>query len=217
MKPTNVKLLKGLSAAALLAGANLAMAETVTIPATVTVNNAINFTSTGSLNFGTVRSIGDTTASECAGLTIPVSASATPPTAPVAASGGTYATTCTGAGSAVVQAVGGTPARPILTIAGVAPFTTLNLTVPNAAVDLTAASVPPGSAKFQVLDFTAVKTSGTAALITLTAGAGTFQTDAGGGATLQIGGTLITDPGTPSTGTYQDLAYSGTFNVTVAY
>ena len=213
MKPMNVKLLSGIGAAALVAGANLALAESVTIPATVTVNNAINFTSTGTLDFGIVRANADGTDKECVGLVL----STTSLSLTTAASGALFSAACTGAGSAVIQAVGGTVARPVLTVAGVAPFTTLTLKVPNTAQDLAASSTPPGSAKFQIMDFTATKTSGTPASVTISAGSGTFQTDATGGATLTIGASLVTDPGTPTAVTYQDVAYAGTFDVEVNY
>ena len=49
----NNKLAKGIAAALLLAGTGSAMAETLTVPATVSVNNAIDFQFTGSLDFGT--------------------------------------------------------------------------------------------------------------------------------------------------------------------
>lgn len=110
-----------------------------------------------------------------------------------------------------MQAVGGTPARPVFTIAGVAPFTTLQLTLPATAVNLTAAT-GPGTAQFQLVDFTAFKTSGTAGAVTTT-----IAVDATGGATFNVGATLITDPTTPTITTYQDLAYSGSFDVAVAY
>ncbi len=214
MKPTNVKLLKGLSAAALLAGANLAMAETVTVPATVTVNNAINFTFTGTLDFGQVRAKASPTAATCVGLQLPASAGAATlitPAGTVAA----YNTACTTKTDTTnglsLQAVGGTPARPVFTIAGVAPFTTLQLALPSAAEDLTA-STGPGTAQFQLVDFTAFKTSGTPGGVTTT-----ISTDATGGATFNVGATLITDPSGPTTSNYQDLAYTGDFDVSVTY
>lgn len=208
MKQRNQKLVTGLSAAMLLMGANVALAETVTVPATVTVNNAIDFTFTGTLDFGEVRANGDSTAAECSGIVLS-------PTSLVLTAAPTSAT-CSSAGTSVIQAVGGTVARPVFTIAGVAPFTTLNLTVPNTAVDLTAAT-GPGTAQFQLINFTAQKTSAPAGAITLVAGAGTFQTDAVGGAVFTVGATLITDPGTPTIVTYQDLAYAGSFDVSVTY
>lgn len=210
MKQRNQKLATGLSAAMLLMGANVALAESVTVPATVTVNNAINFTFTGSLNFGQVRAVADATAAECIGLQI---ASSAAPAALAAPTGTTamYTAACTSTGTSAMQAVGGTPARPVFTIAGVAPFTTLQLALPSAAVNLTAAT-GPGTAQFQLVDFTGFKTSGTAGPVTTT-----IAVDATGGATFNVGATLITDPTTPTITTYQDLAYTGSFNVAVTY
>lgn len=208
MKQRNQKLASGLSAAMLLMGANVALAETVNVPASVTVNNAIDFTFTGTLDFGEVRANADSTVAECSGIVLS-------PTSLVLTAAPTSAT-CSSAGTSVIQAVGGTVARPVFTIAGVAPFTTLNLTVPNTAVDLTAAT-GPGTAQFQLINFTAQKTSAPAAAITITAGAGTFAVDAAGGAVFTVGATLITDPTAVTTVTYQDLAYSGSFDVSVVY
>jgi hypothetical protein len=211
MKQRNQKLVTGLSAAMLLMGTQLALAEQVSVPATVTVNNAINFTFTGTLNFGQVRAAADSSASECVGLVM----SANSAVAFAAASGGTmFAAACTGAGTAVLQAVGGTPARPVFTVAGVAPFTNLTLTLPTVAVDLTAAT-GPGTAQFQLVDFTAYKTSGTPGNVPTTAGG--LTTDSAGGAVFAVGATLITHPGAIATPTYQDLAYNGNFTVAVNY
>jgi hypothetical protein len=208
MKKHNFKLAKSLSAAMILMGSNLAIAETVTVPATVTVNNAIDFTFTGTLDFGQVRATADSTAAECSGIVLS-------PTSLTLAAAPTSAT-CSSAGTSVIQGVGGTVARPVFTLAGIAPFTTMNLTVPNTAVNLIAAT-GPGTAQFQLINFTAQKTSAPVAPITIAAGLGTVQTDALGGATFTVGATLITDPGTPSITTYQDLAYVGSFDVTVTY
>ena len=208
MKQRNQKLVTGLSAAMLLMGANVALAETVNVPATVTVNNAIDFTFTGTLDFGQIRAASDSTAAECSGLVLsPTSLTLT--AAPTSA-------TCSSAGTSVIQGVGGTVARPVFTLAGVAPFTTMQLTVPNAAVNLTAAT-GPNTPQFQLIAFTAHKTSAPASAITITAGAGTFLTDAGGGATFTVGATLITEPTAVSGTSYQDLAYAGSFDVSVTY
>ena len=214
MKVRDFKIAKSLSVAMLLMGSNLALAETRNVPATVTVNNAINFTFTGSLNFGQIRAKASLVAAECVGLVM----SGNPAVAFAPASAGTmYAAACTSAGTAVLQAVGGTPARPVFTIAGVAPFTGLTLTLPTTAVDLTAAT-GPGTAQFQLVDFTAYKTSGTPGNVATTAGA--LTVDAAGGAVFNVGATLITHPGLlvgASSINYQDLAYAGNFDVTVAY
>lgn len=211
MKQRNQKLATGLSAAMLCMCSSVALAETVNVPATVSVNNAIDFTFTGTLDFGEVRATASDTATQCSGLTLPLTSLTL-----TAAAGAAYTAICTGAGPSVIQAVGGTVARPTFTIAGVAPFTTMEVTVPNTAVDLTAAT-GPGTAQFQLVLFTAQKTSTPAGAIALTAGVGDIATDAAGGATFTVGATLITDPSGPTTPTYQDLAYSGSFDVEVNY
>lgn len=208
MKKTTFKLAQGLSIAALGMCSSLALAETVTVPASVTVNNAIDLTFTGTLNFGEVRATADSTAAECAGLVLS-------PTSLVLTAAPTSAT-CSGTGTSVIQGVGGTVERPVFTVAGIAPFTTLNLTVPSVAVDLTAAT-GPGTAQFQLTNFTAHKTSAPIAAIAITAGAGSFPVDAAGGAVFTVGATLITDPTAVTTITYQDLAYTGSFDVSVTY
>lgn len=219
MKQRDFKLAKSLSAAMILMGSNLAMAENVTVPATVTVNNAINFTFLGTLDFGSVRAKSSATASKCIGLQIPAGASAAALITP-AGTTTDYDLECTtktdSAAGLSLQAVGGTPARPVFTIAGVAPFTSLTLTVPTGKTALTAAT-GPGTAQFSLVDFTAYKTSGTPGTITLASSIGTIATDATGGAVFNVGATLITDDTGPTTATYQDLAYTGTFVVTVAY
>jgi hypothetical protein len=209
MKQSKLNLAKSLGAASLLMGSSLALAENVTVPATVTVNNAINFTFTGSLDFGQVRAAASATAAQCVGLQIAAGAGAAAVTTAVTTAA--YNAACTTKTGASLQAVGGTPARPVFTLAGVAPFTTLQLTLPSAAVPLTAAT-GPNTAQFQLIDFTGYKTSGTAGAVTTT-----IATDATGGAVFNVGATLLTDPTGPTTNTYQDLAYSGTFVVTVTY
>lgn len=210
MKKCNHNLAKGLGVAVLLMGSSLALAETVNVPATVTVNNAIDFTFTGSLNFGEVRATADATDLTCVGLTL-----AANPATPIG-SQVTPAACSAGAGTAVMQAVGGTPERPVFTIAGVAPFTTMNLTVPTTNIDLTAAT-GPGTPQFFLSAFTAYKTSATAGAITITAGAGTIAVDATGGATFTVGATLGTHLGAGVSTAYQDLAYAGAFDVVVTY
>ncbi len=202
-------LTKGMAAALLLAGAGSAIAETLTVPATVSVNNAIDFQFTGSLNFGTLRATADATLDTCAILELPAN-----PASPVAAVASGAGTLCTaGAGTAVIQSVGGTPARPAFTIAAVAPFTTLNLTLPAANITLVGAAVPPGSANFTVGNFTAYRTSGTPGAITTT-----IATGSGGTAAFSVGAQIATHVAAITAPVYQDgTPYSGTFDVTVAY
>jgi hypothetical protein len=210
MKQRNQTMLKTLGVAMMLVGANAAMAETVTVPASVTVNNAIDFTFTGALDFGQVRATPAAAVDECAGLVMGL----TNTTLTAATTGTGFDLLCTDTDGAL-QSVGGTPTRPVFTIAGVAPFATLTLTLPAptvlAAVNLTAAT-GPGTPQFKLTDFTARKTSGTAANIAGT----TFLTDADGGATFTVGATLITEVAA-TTGTYQDMVYSGEFDVSVDY
>lgn len=218
MKKCNHNLAKGLGVAVLLMGSSLALAETVSVPATVTVNNAIDFSFTGALDFGEVRATGDATIELCAGLTL-----AANPATPISAQ--VLPATCTGLGTAVMQAVGGTPARPVFTITGVAPFTNLDVTVPTTAtglnglegvVDLLAAT-GPDTPQFHLSAFTVYRTSGTPGVVALTAGVGTIQTTGAGDATFTVGATLGTHEGAVIGTTYQDLPYTGSFDVEVAY
>lgn len=223
MKQLNQKVVKGLSVAMLLVGANAAMAaETLTVPATVSVNNAIDFTFTGTLDFGTLRATASGVANDCRIITMPAN-----PASPLAAvssyppASSDFTTICTVvAPTAAMAVVGGTPARPVFTLAGLAPFTTLKLTLPSGAanvVDLVGA-LPPGSAQFSVGDFTAYKTSTPAAAITLTAGAGTIQADGSGGATFTVGASIASDSTVFAGENYQDgVPYAGAFDVTVSY
>jgi hypothetical protein len=211
MKQRNQKLVTGLSAAMLCMCSSVVLAETVTVPATVTVNNAIDFTFTGTMDFGEVRATADTTAGECAGLVLQTN------TLVLGAAAANATASCTAAGTAVIQGVGGTVARPVFTIAGVAPFTTLTLTVPNTDIPMLGAAVPPGTPRFFLRQFTAEKTSAPAGVLTLTSGVGPIVTDALGGAVFTVGANLITDNTAPTLAVYQDVAYAGSFTVTVAY
>lgn len=198
---------KGLGATLLLASASTAFAETVNVPATLTVDNTIDFTTTGTLDFGTVRATPDNSAAvNCVGLTMP----ANPALALNSTLGTAGAAACTATGTAVLQAVGGTPTRPEFSIAGVAAFTTLTLTLPT-TVDLTT-TAPAGSPIFRLVDFTAYRTSGTPAAVTTT-----VQVDGSGNATFNVGATLLTDPGMPTTSAYENAAYTGNFDVQVAF
>lgn len=197
--------------AAVLAVAGLssltAMAETATVSATVTVDNSIDFTATGTMNFGTLRAKADNTGTNCAYLTLV----ANPATTTLQSTAGANTTAnCGNTGGSTLQAVGGTIARPTFTIGGVAGFTTLAVTLPT-EVELTAA-LAPGAASFYLRDFTAYKTSGTPGAVT-----STIQVDGTGAATFVLGATLATD-GEASTSGYEDsIPYSGDIEVEVAY
>lgn len=203
---------KILGATVLLVGSSAALAETVTVPATVTVDNTIDFALVGTMDFGIVRATVDPTSTECVGLTLP----ADPTAATTAVLGTAAATACTaGAGDAVIQSVGGTLARPAFTVGGLPAFTSLVLTVPSGTSDLTLAIPPAGAPVLQLIDFTAHDTGADSA-VALTSGVGAVVADAAGDIAFSVGATLITDPGTPTL-TYQNVAYTGSYDVTVAY
>jgi hypothetical protein len=213
MKQRNQTMLKTLGVAMMLVGANAAIAaESVTVPASVTVNNAIDFTFTGALNFGQVRATPDDTDLTCAGLVMPAN--------PAESLEQDTPAICTaGDGDAIIQSVGGTPERPVFTIAGVAPFSNMEITLPTTTSAITA-NTGPGTAQFTLSEFTAYKTSGTPSDIPLTAGVGEIQANATGTATFTVGATLGTHLGAISTAAnavYQDLTYTGTFIVSVDY
>ncbi|HEY7885069.1 MAG TPA: DUF4402 domain-containing protein [Cellvibrionaceae bacterium] len=201
------KLSKGVGAALLLVGASAALAETVTVPATVSVNNAIDFTFTGTLDFGEIRATASPTVDECAVLALPAN-----PASPLGASADPTQLCADGAGVAVIQSVGGTPARPVFTVAGVAPFSNLSLTLPAAPITLSAA-LPPGSATFTVGEFTAYRTSGTPGVITTV-----IQANGTGDATFTVGAEIATHVAAIVDPLYEDgIPYTGSFDVTVEY
>jgi hypothetical protein len=204
-----------LSAVLLIGAAGLAQAETVTVPATATVDNTIDFTFTGSLDFGTIRATADNSAvTTCVGLTIP----ANPASATTATLGTAGAAACTsGAGTSVLQSVGGTIARPAFAVAGLAPFTGLKVTVPTTAVNMTLTPAPATGSIFQLLDFTVYQTTGTPASVTLTSGVGNIAANATGNIGFSVGASLITDPASTATLAYENSAYTASFDVLVAY
>lgn len=203
------KLATGIGAAVLMLSAGGAVAEIVNVPATVTVNNAIDFQFTGTLDFGTLRATADETADTCAILELPAN-----PNQQIASIASGTGTLCDdGAGNAVIQSVGGTPARPSFTIAAVAPFTTLKLVLPTTAIQLVGAAVPPGSANFTVGNFTAYRTSGTPGAVTTT-----ISTDANGTAAFTVGAQIATHVAAITAPVYQDgTPYTGNFDVEVTY
>ena len=201
------KLTKAIGTAALLVGASSALAETVTVPASVSVNNAIDFTFTGTLDFGTIRATADVDNTDCAVLSLPAN-----PASPIAAVASGGSSLCVAAGDAVIQSVGGVPARPEFAIAGVAPFTNLTLTLPAAPITLEA-NLPAGSANFTVGNFTAYRTSGTPGAITTT-----IQTASDGIASFTMGAEIATHVAAIVSPAYENgIPYEGTFDVTVAY
>ncbi|WP_124748930.1 hypothetical protein [Alteromonas facilis] len=181
-----------------------ANAETLSVPAAATVDNTINFALTGTFDVGTIRATVDADNTECTGVVIPANPATATSTFTGAPCGG-------GAGDAELQIVGGTITRPQFDITGLASFTTLNLTLPSAAVNLTLNPAPAGAPVLQLVNFTGYQTSGTPAAVTTTVTA-----DASGNISFLVGASLITDPGTPTLA-YENTGYAGSFDVTVAY
>jgi hypothetical protein len=216
MKQRNQKLVTGLSAAMLLMGANAALAETLTVPATVTVDNAIDFQFTGELDFGTVRATAATSAGHCAIIAV-VAGAAAPAVSAVAGVGADDLAACVSVGTtAALQSVGGTLERPIFTLAGLAGFSSLTLTLPAAGVFLSGTGLPPGSSRFLLGNFTAHQLTGgsTGAITTSITANGT------GAASFNVGAQLATDPALATglgVGYQNNIAYTGSFDVTVNY
>lgn len=191
-----------------------ALAETQTVTATVTVDNSIDFTVTGTMDFGTLRAVGYSGAGDCAFVTL----AANPATTALTATAGANATAaCANTANAAVQAIGGTLARPVFAIAGVPAFSTLDITVPG-LVELTA-PLAPGSASFFLDDFTAYKISGggTPGAITIAANAGVIQVNGSGAATFSVGATLYTDDTFTGQNYENNIAYTGDIEVEVNY
>jgi hypothetical protein len=210
------KITKILGATFVLVATTSVMAETLTVPSTVTVDNTIDFQTLGSLDFGIVRATVDGAGSLCAGIVV----SANPATANTTTLAGTAATACPNVGTSVLQTVGGTVARPTFTVAGLAPFTVLQIAVPNtttAPVEMDLTPKPAGAPSLQLYDFTVYRSSGTTpAFVTLTNGAGTIDASSTGAIAFSVGATLTTDAAA-STLTYQNVAYTADFDVTVTY
>jgi hypothetical protein len=211
------KLTKGLGFAALVALAGSVQAETVTVDASVQVDNAIDFTVAGAMNFGIVRATPNVADGECVGLRMPAN-----PASPLANVGfADLDPLCTAntADVAIIQAVGGTPERPILTIQGVPAFSNMKLEFETDPIAMVT-TAPAGSPTFTLTDLTAYKTSGTPGNIAIDpiTGAGEVTVDAAGLATFTMGGTLLTHVGTLDPGAnYLDSTYTGSFEVTVSY
>lgn len=208
-KPANIACL---SALFLATTAGIANAEVLNVPAKVTVDNTIDFTMTGELNFGTLRATADNSATKtCVGITLPADANAS-----INSTLGTDAgTACaTGAGNAVLQSVGGSIERPKFKVAGLAPFTKLKLTLPSSGGEMSLSPQPPGSSVFQLHDFTGYQTSGTPGAVSASTG---IVADTNGDIEFTVGATIITDPTNTATADYQNAEYAGAFDVEVTY
>lgn len=208
---------KILGATVLLVGSSLATAETLTVPTTVAVDNTIDFSLTGTLDFGIIRATPGQTVSECVALVVP----ANPATAVSNSILGTETAALCSAGAAadgVIQNVGGTITRPEFTVAGLAAFTTLTVTVPvtSDAIALTLNPAPAGASILNLRDFGVYQSSGTAGDIALTTGSGTITANATGDIVFNVGATMATDVVATSPA-YENTTYSGEFDVEVAF
>lgn len=218
------KITKILGATVALAASNIVLAEDVTVPATVTVDNTIDFTFTGSLDFGILRATGDQDSGECSGITIPADPAEAINT-DISLSTDAIAACPAGVGTntSIMQSIGGTIARPVFTITGIANFTQLSLSLPDTTVAPIFMKLdggqPATAPDFALYDFTAYQTSGTAVDVTMDAtGNGSVTADNAGIITFTLGATITTDPDTFTTSSYQDsTAYVTTLPVTVDY
>ncbi|NDV91716.1 hypothetical protein GTH32_11025 [Alteromonas sp. 345S023] len=218
MKLLNKMIVKALAGSALLSVAGSTLATEVTVQASTTVDNAIDLTVAGTLNFGTVRAVVGSADGDCAGLTLPAEDGQ-----PLeAASGTAFTAACTAPSDAVLIAVDNSVERPEFTVAGLAPFTNVTLSAINGGTDgrLEITGAPSTIPWFVLTDWTAYQSSGfSPAAIDLTT-TGNIAADSNGeivftvGATLQTAATPTTDG---ITAAYQEEAHEGEFTVEVVY
>lgn len=169
-----------------------AEAETITSTADVTVQNAIGFTETSALTFGTIVAIGDgTVGGNAATIAMGVGA----------ANASTVTNVGGGADDLIIELTVGDRAE--YDITGAAPNTGLNLTIPSAPVVLDCDACSGAQPDFSVATWIANDT------------AGVVTTDGSGDFTLYVGATLSTDPS--STAPYEDGLYDGDYDVSVNY
>lgn len=210
-------IIKTVAISALLTAVGTSVATEVTVNASATVNNAIDLTVAGALNFGTVRATVGSADGDCAGITLP----AQPGQPLVAASGGDFGTDCTPA-DAVLTAIDNAVERPEFTVAGLSPFTTVTLAAINKDDDaaLSVAGAPATVAGFLLRDWTAFQSSGFSPdAIDLTS-TDNITADNAGEIVFTVGATLqtATNPTTDGINVdYQDSAYEGEFTVEVTY
>ncbi|NRB23577.1 DUF4402 domain-containing protein [Shewanella sp.] len=205
---TNVKTLSKVIAIALLAaGSTQATAEeTAPSTATVKVQNAFDLAQVTGIDFGTIRVTSDigtaTATAEVATVTIYANGDSPSADSKVKASA-----------QVIVDGAAAT-----YTIAKVAPFSKLELTLPaDDAVTLKAASAPSETSNFLLSGFEAYITSG--ANKGKAYAAKNLAADSEGNVTFSVGATLKTDKrGTEGAITaYVDGDYTGTFDVVVSY
>jgi hypothetical protein len=207
---------KIMGATILLVGSSAALAETLSVPATATVDNTIDFTVAGTMDFGTLRAKPGATANQCKSIVVP--ANPADPTTNSIVGVETNLICGNDAADAVLQSVGGVISRPVFTVAGLAPFTTLEVTLPVALADVTLAlnPAPANASVFKLRDFTAFQSSGTAADVAITGGKGDIASNATGDIVFSVGVTIFTDVSTGSLA-YENAAYEGDFDVIVDY
>ncbi|MGH1398031.1 MAG: hypothetical protein ACRBCT_02345 [Alphaproteobacteria bacterium] len=186
---------KSVCAAALLCAvsATPALAQTVTVPVNATISNTVTATATQGMNYGTV--VASTDGTNAVTYLLGSDGTLTPGTA---------------GGTSVASQVDATGLQPgLVTITNAADGSTLNVTI-DSVVDPT-----DGSNSFATSLFTYRRNSEiTEQSATVgTAFTMTYADNAGAGSTLAIGATLT---GAGAT-TYDDGAYVGSFEVTVAY
>lgn len=216
MKLLNKMVVKALAGSALLSVAGSTLATEVTVQASTTVDNAIDLTVAGTLNFGTVRAVVGSATGDCAGLTLPAEDGQ-----PLEAASGTdFTAACTAQSDAVLIAVDNAVERPEFTVAGLAPFTNVTLSAINGGTDgrLEITGAPSTIPWFVLTDWTAFQSSGfSPAAIDLTT-TGNISADSAGEIVFTVGATLQTPATTAGiTGVYQEEAHEGEFTVEVVY
>lgn len=162
-----------------------AMAEDAGSSVDVTVQNAFTFTEDQALNFGTFVAISDAT--DTSNIVI-------------APGGGN---TVNNPGNALIIALTAGVAGQF-TIAGAAPTTALNVSLPT-SVTLVCGACSGSQPDFVVNTFTDDSAGGPG---------GTVTTDGSGGGTLNVGATLNTQA---DANPYEDGTYSGAYTVSVNY
>jgi hypothetical protein len=185
--------------------------ESISSQVTVEVINAFDFAETQAISFGTITVVGfnNTTGGATdfqATVVIPADGSQ-----PSASNRGTADSDPADRDALITLLTPGQ--RGLYDIANAAPFTDLSVTLPAAPVTLVAPSAPLSNGTFIMDSFTAVNTdNGSDASATIT-------TDVNGAAQLGFGATLYTPtaPASPSSLTYVDATYSGSYTIQVQY
>ncbi|ABV85938.1 hypothetical protein [Shewanella pealeana] len=184
-------------------------AETENATASVTVKNAFEMVVAKPLNFGEITAVVDLTDTDGVSASITMSPNPTE-----------QATVVNGAGNlaTIRSLVPGEPGE--VTVAGVAPYSELSVTLPAGTTNVVASAAAPGSPKFVLSAITAYITSGDHDG-TLYADANKLTADGQGNASFNFGGTLTTDVYAADTNVidrqYQDGEFSGSFPITVSY